>query len=103
MLKIYNFIIQILGPHFIFGTGAPKIYNKRERSPGHYHKPKMGGRYHMERQWRPTQDLTETGRATTPASGHWVRNHAARRKEAAVHMSQPSWHGNVAAGRHGKD
>jgi hypothetical protein len=57
MLKIYNFIIQILRPHFIFGTGAPKIYNKRERSPGHYHKPRMGGRYHMERQWRPTQDL----------------------------------------------
>jgi hypothetical protein len=77
--------------------------SKQERSPSHYHRPGMGSKDHLERQWHPTRCLAEEGRVTTPVSRRWVESYTARYGKAMVHMSQPKWHGNVATGQHEKE
>jgi hypothetical protein len=47
--------------------GEWHAWSKRERSPGYYHRPGMGDRYPMRRQWHPTRELTEKGKAAEPA------------------------------------
>jgi hypothetical protein len=62
----------------------------------------MGDGYHTRRQWHFARGLAEKGRATSPVGRHWVRNYAARHRDATVHTSRSNWHGDDAAGRYGR-